>query len=55
MNNKGKILTKYLVSSGYKNEQQFREELILSYKKDKVVENYLKDELTEEEIQRLLR
>ena len=47
----GQDFNEVLVSSGYKNEQQFKEELILSYKKDKVVENYLKDELTDEEIQ----
>lgn len=47
----GQDFNEVLVSSGYKNEQQFRDELILSYKKDKVVENYLKDELTDDEIQ----
>ena len=47
----GQDFNEVLISSGYKNEQQFRDELILSYKKDKVVENYLKDELTDDEIQ----
>ena len=47
----GQDFSEVLVNSGYKNEQQFKEQLMLSYKKDQVVENYLKDELTDEEIQ----
>ncbi len=47
----GQDFNEVLLSSGYKNEQQFKEELMLSYKKNKVVENYLKDELTDEEIE----
>lgn len=39
-----------LTSAGYKSESDFKEVLILDYKKNKVVENYLSDELTDDEI-----
>ncbi len=39
-----------LISSGYANEQELRNFIILSYKKDKVVENYLKKNLKDSEI-----
>ena len=39
-----------LTSAGYKSENDFKEVLILDYKKNKVVENYLSDELTDDEI-----
>lgn len=38
-------------SAGYKNESEYKDVLILEYKKNKVVENYLKDQLTDDEIQ----
>ena len=40
-----------LTSAGYKSENDFKELLILDYKKNKVVENYISDNLTDEEIQ----
>lgn len=39
-----------LTNAGYKNEQAFKDVLILDYKKQKVVENFLKNELSDEEI-----
>lgn len=39
-----------LTSAGYKSESEFKEVLVLDYKKNKVVENYLSDELTDDEI-----
>ena len=39
-----------LTSAAYKSESDFKEVLILDYKKNKVVENYLSDELTDDEI-----
>lgn len=39
-----------LTNAGYKNENDFKVVLILDYKKNKVVENYLSDELTDDEI-----
>lgn len=47
----GQSFSDALKGAGYKNEAAFKDELILNYKKKKVVEIYLKDELTEEEIQ----
>lgn len=41
-----------LTSAGYKNEDAFKEVLILDYKKQKVVEKFLKKELTDEEIKK---
>lgn len=47
----GQDFTAALTSAGYKNENEFKELLILDYKKNKVVENYISDNLTDEEIQ----
>ena len=41
-----------LTSAGYADEEEFKEELILEYKKNIVTENYVKDELTDDEIQK---
>ncbi len=41
-----------LTSAGYTDEEEFKEELILEYKKNIVTENYVKDELTDDEIQK---
>lgn len=48
----GRDFNSALISSGYKNEDALREELIVRYKKNKVAENYVKDHLTEEEIKK---
>ncbi len=40
-----------LTNAGYSSESKFKEVLILDYKKNKVVENYLSDNLTEKEIE----
>ena len=37
--------------SGYENEDQLLDEIILQYKKDKVVENYVKKQIKDEEIE----
>lgn len=39
-----------LTNAGYASESKFKEVLVLDYKKNKVVENYLSDHLTDEEI-----
>ena len=41
-----------LKSAGYENEDEFKDELILEYKKKVATENYVKDELTDDEIQK---
>ena len=41
-----------LTSAGYADEDEFKDELILEYKKKVVTENYVKDELTDDEIQK---
>ena len=41
-----------LTSAGYSDENEFKDELILEYKKNIVTENYVKDELTDDEIQK---
>lgn len=41
-----------LTSAGYADEDEFKDELILEYKKNVVTENYVKDELTDDEIQK---
>lgn len=41
-----------LTNAGYASESKFKDVLILDYKKNKVVENYLNDNLTDEEIQK---
>ncbi len=41
-----------LVNAGFKDEKAYKDYVILSYKKDKVVEKYLENELTKEEIQK---
>ena len=41
-----------LTSAGYVDENEFKDELILEYKKNIVTENYVKDELTDDEIQK---
>lgn len=41
-----------LQSAGYKSESAYKDVLILQYKKDKVVENYLTEKLTDDEINR---
>lgn len=41
-----------LTSSGYANEEAFKEVLVLDYKKQQVVKNFLKDELKEDEIEK---
>ena len=41
-----------LTSAGYADENEFKDELILEYKKNIVTENYVKDELTDDEIQK---
>lgn len=48
----GRDFNSALISSGYKNEDALREELIVRYKKDKVAENYVKEQLTEDEIKK---
>lgn len=40
-----------LVSAGYKNEDAFKEVIIQDFKKNKVVENYVKGKLTDKEIE----
>lgn len=46
----GQDFSAALKNAGYKNESAFKDVLILDYKKNKVVENYLADNLTDEEI-----
>lgn len=46
----GQDFTAALTNAGYSSEGKFKEVLILDYKKNKVVENYLSDNLTEDEI-----
>ena len=41
-----------LTNAGYAGEDEFKDELILEYKKKIVTENYVKDELTDSEIQK---
>ena len=41
-----------LTSAGYADENEFKDELILEYKKNIVTENYVKNELTDDEIQK---
>ena len=41
-----------LTNAGYAGEDEFKEELILEYKKDIVTENYVKDQLTDSEIEK---
>lgn len=41
-----------LKSAGYSGEDEFKEELILEYKKNVVTENYVKDELKDDEIEK---
>lgn len=41
-----------LTNAGYSGEDEFKEELILEYKKDIVTENYVKDQLTDSEIEK---
>ena len=41
-----------LTAAGYADEDEFKDELILEYKKNVVTENYVKDELTDDEIQK---
>ena len=41
-----------LKSAGYSGEDEFKEELILEYKKNIVTENYVKEKLTDDEIQK---
>lgn len=46
----GKDFNSALISSGFKNEQELKDSLILDYNKNKVAENYVKEQLTENEI-----
>lgn len=46
----GQDFASALTNAGYTNEGKFKEVLILDYKKNKVVENYLSDNLTDDEI-----
>lgn len=39
-----------LVNAGYKNEDAYKEAIILNYKQNKVAENYVKNNITEDEI-----
>ena len=48
----GQDFTAALTSNGYKNEAAFKEVLVLDYKKQQVVKNFLKKELTKEEIEK---
>lgn len=48
----GRDFNSALISSGYKNEDELKDELIVKYKKEKVAENYVKDQLTEDEIKK---
>lgn len=48
----GEDFTAALVSAGYKNENAFKDVIILDYKKNKVVENYIKSKLTDKEIEK---
>ncbi len=47
----GKDFSSALTSAGYSGEDEFKEALILEYKKKVVTENYVKDQLTDSEIQ----
>lgn len=46
----GKDFNEALTAAGYKDEDQFKDSLILEYKKKVVTENYVKDNITEKEI-----
>lgn len=46
----GKDFTSALISSGYKNEDELKNAIILDYKKNKVAENYVKEQLSDSEI-----
>ena len=46
----GQDFSTALTSNGYKNEAAFKEVLILDYKKQQVVKNFLKEDLTDDEI-----
>ena len=40
-----------LTQAGYDSEEALLDEIILQYKKDKVLENYIKDQITDEEVE----
>lgn len=46
----GQDFSAALKSNGYKNEEAFKEVLVLDYKKQQVVKNFLEEDLTEDEI-----
>ena len=46
----GQDFSAALTNAGYKNEAEFKEVLILDYKKQQVVKNFLKEDLTDDEI-----
>lgn len=48
----GQDFTAALTNAGYKDEAAFKEVLILDYKKQQVVKNFLKDELKDDEIKK---
>ncbi len=50
--NSGQSFNEALIQNGYKNEQALKDDLIIEYKKSKVVENYFKELLTEKEIEK---
>lgn len=47
----GQDFNEVLENAGYKNEDAFKEELILEYKKKLVAESYVKEEITDDEIE----
>lgn len=50
--NSGESFELALINNGYENEEDFRQEIISSYKKNKVVENYFRGTITEDEIEK---
>lgn len=48
----GKDFNEALTQAGYKDEEEFKDALILDYKKNTITENYIKGELTDAEIEK---
>lgn len=48
----GDDFTSALLGAGYKNEDALKDVIIIDYKQNKMVENYVKDSLTDEEIEK---
>ncbi len=48
----GKDFNEALTQAGFKDEESFKESLILDYKKKTITENYIKGKITDEEIQK---